>query len=189
MTIKHTRAAVNILGSDGSLIDITSMGKENVSTSKVGKGVYQILGSFGMVPIPEGWGYVLNSADSDKKISISYEASVLKVEVTKDGEYADLDHSITLHILVEANTDEVVPPTKPPQADPLEVATALQTQLRKDADYAIAPLQDAMDIDEASAEDEALLKEWKRYRVALSKVQNQVGWPIDVIWPEKPVKG
>jgi hypothetical protein len=47
-------------------------------------------------------------------------------------------------------------------------------------------LQDAVDIDEASAADIELLKAWKRYRVALSKVADQVGYPTDIEWPIAP---
>lgn len=50
----------------------------------------------------------------------------------------------------------------------------------------IAPLQDAVDIDDASAAEIALLKKWKQYRVALNRIQDQAGFPPDIVWPEAP---
>ncbi|WP_122859766.1 tail fiber assembly protein, partial [Pseudomonas viridiflava] len=43
-------------------------------------------------------------------------------------------------------------------------------RLRKIADYTIAPLQDAVDIDEATPEEAAALTKWKKYRIALNRI-------------------
>lgn len=51
----------------------------------------------------------------------------------------------------------------------------------------IAPLQDAVDIGEATAEEEAALLAWKQYRVKLNRIQLQVGFPVEVQWPAEPV--
>lgn len=59
-------------------------------------------------------------------------------------------------------------------------------RLRKIADDAIAPLQDAVDIDEATAAEEAKLKLWKKYRVALNRLPDQVGYPTAIDWPVAP---
>ncbi|WP_235395299.1 tail fiber assembly protein [Pseudomonas brassicacearum] len=58
--------------------------------------------------------------------------------------------------------------------------------LRKIADQAIAPLQDAVDIDEATPEEVAALKTWKKYRVALSRLPEQQGYPDEAVWPAAP---
>ncbi|QOI04621.1 tail fiber assembly protein [Pseudomonas savastanoi] len=59
-------------------------------------------------------------------------------------------------------------------------------RLRKIADYTIAPLQDAVDIDEATAEEAATLTKWKKYRIALNRIPAQPGY-FDVIdWPSMP---
>lgn len=50
----------------------------------------------------------------------------------------------------------------------------------------IAPLQDAVDLDDATAAEKALLKTWKQYRVALSRIEQQAGFPLAVEWPEAP---
>lgn len=59
-------------------------------------------------------------------------------------------------------------------------------QLRAAADTAIAPLQDAVDLDEATASEVAMLKEWKRYRVALNRLPEQAGYPATIDWPARP---
>lgn len=59
-------------------------------------------------------------------------------------------------------------------------------QRRALADAAIAPLQDAADLDEASAAEVALLKEWKRYRIALNRLPDQPGYPATIDWPVPP---
>jgi hypothetical protein len=50
----------------------------------------------------------------------------------------------------------------------------------------IAPLQDAVDLGEATANEEPLLLAWKRYRVALNRIQQQSGFPVDIVWPDTP---
>ena len=62
-----------------------------------------------------------------------------------------------------------------------EIAT-----LRKIADDAIAPLQDAVDVDDATTEEEALLKLWKKCRIALNRLPEQAGYPADINWPALP---
>ena len=54
------------------------------------------------------------------------------------------------------------------------------------ADKAIAPLQDAVDIDEATAAEVLLLKSWKKYRVLLNRVPEQAGYPATIDWPVAP---
>lgn len=59
-------------------------------------------------------------------------------------------------------------------------------QRRAVADAAIAPLQDAVDIDEATADEEGRLKLWKKYRVALNRLPDQPGYPVTIDWPAPP---
>jgi hypothetical protein len=61
------------------------------------------------------------------------------------------------------------------------------TSLRAVADYAIRPLQYALDVDDASPAELALLKAWKEYVVALSRIPDQPGYPSTVEWPVTPV--
>jgi len=54
------------------------------------------------------------------------------------------------------------------------------------ADKAIAPLQDAVDIDDATDADVVLLKAWKKYRVALNRLPDEPGYPSSISWPVAP---
>jgi hypothetical protein len=182
-----TRAAVNILGSTGAVIDITTLGVDTIATDHPGPGQYLIHGTLGMVPVPEGWGYVVNQADAAASVEISFADGVLAVGVTKDGEPSDLTHSITLHVSVDELPPQEIPEPPPaPIVDPLDEAQAEITRLRAVADYAIAPLQDAVDVDEATEQDLVVLKAWKKYRVALNRVPEQEGYPTVIEWPIVP---
>ncbi|WP_323088749.1 MULTISPECIES: tail fiber assembly protein [Pseudomonas] len=73
-------------------------------------------------------------------------------------------------------------------ADQLRAAVTVEIARRRSlADNAIAPLQDAVDIYEATPDEEALLKLWKKYRVSLSRLPEQEGYPNEIDWPEPPV--
>lgn len=60
-------------------------------------------------------------------------------------------------------------------------------QRRTLADKAIAPLQDAVDLGEATEAEISTLKEWKRFRVALTRLPEQAGYPAEIDWPTPPV--
>lgn len=65
-------------------------------------------------------------------------------------------------------------------------AVAEIARRRAQADQAIAPLLDAVDLDEATEAEAALLKDWKRYRVALNRLPDQPGYPAAIDWPAPP---
>ncbi|GHS80349.1 tail fiber assembly protein [Pseudomonas sp. PAGU 2196] len=58
--------------------------------------------------------------------------------------------------------------------------------LRQVADSAIAPLQDAVELEEATEAEAAALKDWKRYRIALNRLLEQPGYPELIDWPAQP---
>jgi len=68
----------------------------------------------------------------------------------------------------------------------LATVVAEIAQRRAAADTAIAPLQDAVDLDEATETEAAALKQWKRYRVALNRLPDQPGYPATIDWPAPP---
>ncbi|WP_256583810.1 MULTISPECIES: tail fiber assembly protein, partial [unclassified Pseudomonas] len=120
-------------------------------------------------------------------VAIGYTDGVLAVSVAKDGEPTDLAHSITLHVAVESLPPQEMPAPAPiPTVDPLDLAQTEIARLRSIADYAVAPLQDAVDVDEATPEDVASLKAWKKFRVALNRVPEQAGYPQVIDWPVAP---
>ncbi|MEW5750374.1 tail fiber assembly protein [Pseudomonas lactis] len=73
-----------------------------------------------------------------------------------------------------------------PKPDPLAEAVAEYNRLRGIADFTIAPLQDAVEEGDATEAEAALLKIWKKYRVALSRVSEQQDYPQNVVWPAAP---
>lgn len=50
----------------------------------------------------------------------------------------------------------------------------------------IAPLLDAQDLGEATTAEAAALLNWKRYRVALNRIEQQGGYPQTIEWPAPP---
>lgn len=77
------------------------------------------------------------------------------------------------------------PPPTPEQL--LSSARAERDRLLAYATLRIDPLQDDVDNDEATAEGVALLKAWKKYRSAVSKTEDNLGWPESPQWPVPPV--
>lgn len=53
----------------------------------------------------------------------------------------------------------------------------------RDAVLRIAPLQYAVDLGDATQQEQSTLLGWKRYCVALSRIEQQVGFPFEVEWP------
>ncbi|MEY1239806.1 tail fiber assembly protein [Providencia manganoxydans] len=73
----------------------------------------------------------------------------------------------------------------PVSKEQLIAETEIQKQsLLAEANNAIAPLQDAVDLDIATDEEKAQLTAWKKYRVLLNRVDTSTA--PDIEWPEKP---
>lgn len=75
-----------------------------------------------------------------------------------------------------------IPP--PPKEQLIAEAEAKKQALIAEAATAIAPLQDAVDLDMATPEEDAKLKEWREYRVILNRVDTSTA--PDISWPVKP---
>lgn len=63
-------------------------------------------------------------------------------------------------------------------------ADAEKKSLLKQANEAIATLQDAVDLDMATEEEALLLTAWKKYRVLLNRIQPEDA--PEIVWPEVP---
>ncbi|WP_338149488.1 tail fiber assembly protein [Xenorhabdus bovienii] len=59
-----------------------------------------------------------------------------------------------------------------------------KSSLRQQADIAIAPLQDAVDLNMATDAEKSALTDWRKYRVLLSRVDCSTA--PDIAWPEQP---
>ncbi|MFL1501164.1 tail fiber assembly protein [Pseudomonas sp. O64] len=67
-------------------------------------------------------------------------------------------------------------------------ATAQRDNLLAIAAIRIAPLQDTVDLGNATAADEASLKKWKQYRIAVNRVSEQAKYPKTINWPVPPAE-
>lgn len=61
----------------------------------------------------------------------------------------------------------------------------LSSETRRTSD-AIAILDDAIELEMSTDEEIAQHKELRKYRLMLSRVQNQQEWPLNPVWPECP---
>lgn len=91
-----------------------------------------------------------------------------------------------LKVMKKMSTREVEAYLNPPVSKEQLIAEAEQQKqsLLAEANNAIAPLQDAVDLDMATDEEKAQLTAWKKYRVLLNRVDTSLAPNID--WPEKP---
>lgn len=91
-----------------------------------------------------------------------------------------------LNVIKKMTDKEVYVYLNPPKPKEQHIAEAEQKKqmLLSEAAEAIAPLQDAVDLDMATDEEIALLKEWKKYRVLLNRVDTSLA--PDINFPAKP---
>ncbi len=83
--------------------------------------------------------------------------------------------------------DGVFFPPPPPTVEEIAIEQrALRDELLRVAGLRIAPLQDAVDLSEATEEETLLLMQWKQYRVHLNRLETQPGWPVQIKWPVAP---
>ncbi|MGY2285612.1 tail fiber assembly protein [Pseudomonas gingeri] len=69
----------------------------------------------------------------------------------------------------------------------LQAANARRDELLTVASLRIAPLQYAIDLGDATDAENADMKRWKQYCVAVNRVSEQSGFPEDIDWPAPPV--
>ena len=75
--------------------------------------------------------------------------------------------------------------TAPPTPEPTAAETLAWNTMNRDAllgiaTLAIGPLQDAVDLEEATAAETTQLKKWKQFRIAVNRIdlsQVSPGWP------------
>ncbi|EOY1640188.1 tail fiber assembly protein, partial [Escherichia coli] len=79
--------------------------------------------------------------------------------------------------------------TAPPPPERSHNALVAEAELQKSAlltvaNNAIAPLQDAVDLEMATDDEQTLLLAWKKYRVLLNRVDTSAAPEIE--WPTQP---
>ncbi|BET96438.1 tail fiber assembly protein [Xenorhabdus sp. TCT-1] len=70
------------------------------------------------------------------------------------------------------------------KADQVRQSEQQKSSLRQQADIAIAPLQDAIELGMATTAENTALLRWKKYRVLLNRVDCSTA--PDISWPEQP---
>ncbi|HGJ5883459.1 tail fiber assembly protein [Arsenophonus sp.] len=76
---------------------------------------------------------------------------------------------------------DIPPPTKEAL---MSAAEKRKSSLMQIATAAIAPLQDAVDLDMVTEAEKSVLLAWKKYRVLLNRVD--ISTAPDIDWPEEP---
>jgi hypothetical protein len=88
---------------------------------------------------------------------------------------------VSIGYLYDGTFFSAPPKPAPTPAEILAANTTTKDALLAVATMAIAPLQDAVDLDDATAAEIAMLKKWKQYRVAVSRmdlVALNPSWPV-----------
>lgn len=67
-------------------------------------------------------------------------------------------------------------------------AIARRDELLAVATLRMSPLQDAVDLGRATKDEKAQLVAWKGYRIDLSRIEQQDGFPLEVAWPTSPAE-
>jgi hypothetical protein len=75
---------------------------------------------------------------------------------------------------------------KAEQAAMITRCLAVRDGFLYEAGLRIAPLQDAVDLNKATPEEQSTLLLWKDYRIDLNRIEDQEGFPSDIEWPTAP---
>ena len=136
---------------------------------------------FAVVRASDDWEYLV---DHRNEIVYSTETGQ-QITVTEIGDYPE---NTTLNAPVTAydtwNGEEWVTDSIAVIAADIDAAEAEKLRRRAIVDAAIVPLSDAVELDEATDEEIIKLKEWKKYRVALNRIDTSSAPNID--WPKQP---
>ena len=90
-------------------------------------------------------------------------------------------------IIADENGMPMLADQSAPSAEQLASTAIVQRdELLRIAAIRIAPLQDAVEIGEATTAEEQQLLAWKKYRVALNRITEQPGFPTVIEWPDIP---
>ncbi|MBD8249964.1 tail fiber assembly protein [Pantoea agglomerans] len=104
-----------------------------------------------------------------------YHPSLVWVDITALPEQPDVDYQYSDGVFSA--------PVSEAENAVLNARSRLAAEM-DEANRAIAPLQDAVDISIATDEEIARLAEWKKYRVMLSRID--ITTAPDISWPLKP---
>jgi len=102
----------------------------------------------------------------------------------------DSEHNVLLDdeyfIDINEGPEPEIVPLPPGNEELMALAREKCNQLLAIAANRMGPLQDAVDIARATDDEVARLMLWKGYRVDLSRIEQQEGFPLDIDWPLSP---
>jgi hypothetical protein len=130
----------------------------------------------------KGWEYVEDHRGEARYSTITKE----KINIYELGEYPRNSTDMEPSLFDIWDGSKWIVDEKAKSDAMIQSATEKQTLLMMEASIAMAPLQDAVDLDDASTEEIALLKKWKQYRVALNRLDLSTAPDID--WGTPPKK-
>lgn len=125
-------------------------------------------------------GKVMEQVETDANIVKMFPPQMVWIDVT--GVVGVTDGWVAVE--VDGNWSVTAPaPAVPCMTEILAMNIIARDQLLATAAVRIAPLQDAMDLGDATAADAELLRRWKQYRVLVNRLDLAVATPL---WPEAP---
>ncbi|MBZ6393739.1 MULTISPECIES: tail fiber assembly protein [Pantoea] len=108
------------------------------------------------------------------------------VEITHEAWLELLKQQSDGKVIAAGNDGIPVANDAPPltTAQMVEIADNQKSSLMAEATVAIAPLQDAVDLEEATDNEKTQLTAWKKYRVLLNRIDTSIA--PNITWPTKP---
>lgn len=132
-----------------------------------------------------------NNSFYAEELKIDYEESVNgwpedAIVISNEKYVALLEGKSKGKIIIADNNGNPIfsAPVPPTHQELISAAKSNLELLMTAANYVITPLQDALDIDDATEEELTLLKAWKTYRVLLNRLD--LSTAPDITWPEIP---
>jgi hypothetical protein len=110
------------------------------------------------------------------------------VDIT-DEQYQSLFEGQAAGRCIQAGPDgfpELVDPPGLTSEELIAKARADRDSLLAMATLRMDPLKDAVELDIATPAEVAALTSWRGYRVALSRIEQQAGFPLSIEWPPIP---
>lgn len=119
----------------------------------------------------------------DDRIVIAYEADASFMGMQEGRDVYEVDPAnVPANVLGNFKfSDGTFVDIRPSDAS---IAEQKKSELMSIAERAIAPLQDAVDLEMATDAEAALLLEWKKYRVLLNRLDTSIA--PDIEWPNAP---
>jgi hypothetical protein len=117
---------------------------------------------------------------------IPAQATAVAPPTAKEGEHAVFDGADWALSPLPSAPPAPPSPLPPTAAQWLTIAISQRDQLLTAATLAMAPLQDAVELGDATPTEIALLTQWKQYRVAVNRAPNQDDFPHAIAWPLAP---